>query len=260
MIAASVGGVLLACLGFFIVPTKNAFVSAAISQLAGLGVVVAILLGAHGESLLPLMVGVAFGVIGASLFALPRQGRRIGSDAMLAMAFVGASALTLVLAKSLTREYQHVQAALYGDAVVASPLELYLVVGVALVVGVLHFFFGQRFLMVSFDADSARAQGMATGGWALLLGFSLALAIAVMTRAMGALVAFSFSVVPASAALLLVKNFRRAVFFAALIGLFSAGGGYLVSFFADLPTGPTMVVVSLIFLAPGAGKRFWGAG
>jgi zinc transport system permease protein len=251
MIAACVGGVLLSLLGFFIVPTKNAFVSAAISQLAGLGVVFAILLGAHGESLLPLFVGIAFGVIGASLFALPRRGKRVGTDAILAMAFVGASGLTLVLAKFLTREYQHVQAALYGDAVVASPNELYLVIAVAVVVGIVHLLFGQRFLMVSFDPDSARAQGMATGGWAFFLGFTLALSIAVMTRAMGALVAFSFSVVPTSAALLLMKGLRPALGVAAFVGLVSAGGGYLISFFADLPTGPTMVTLSLVFLLPG---------
>ena len=59
IIAANLGGVLLLYLGFYIVLSRSAFVSAAVSQFAGLGVVVAMLLGTSGHAhVSPLSLGI----------------------------------------------------------------------------------------------------------------------------------------------------------------------------------------------------------
>lgn len=252
MIAAAMGGILLSYLGFYIVLTRSAFVSAAVSQFAGLGVVVAILLGASGHSKIsPLMLGILFGIAGTSLFALPRRNNRLATDSLLAIAVIGTSALTMVFARYLTREYQHVRATLYGDAVVASRNELYLLAATCTFVLLLHFFFRQRFLLITFDQDSAKAQGMHTKRWGFLLGITLGLSISVVTRGMGALPAFAFSILPASAALLLTQNLKLALWLAAGFAFLSATLGYYTSFVADLPTGPTMVTVAFLCLLPG---------
>ena len=253
ILAASVGGVLLAWLGFYVIFRRSAFVSAAISQLSGLGVVLALLLGAPAEgSLLPLAAGVALGVLGTGLFALPRRSVRVTPDSLLATTVVGASAVSLVAARYLTHDYQHVQAALYGDAVVASPSELWLITGVAAVVLVVHLLFRDRFMLVSYDESGARAQGMATRRWSWLLGLTVGLSIAVVTRCLGALPAFAFTVIPPAAALVLTNRYRTALGLAVVFALFSAVGGYYVSFVHNLPTGASMVAMCLACLVPGA--------
>ena len=94
--------------------------------------VIALLLGATDEGdLRPLALGVVLGVAASSLFALPRRGIRVAGDALLAMVVIGASAITLVIARYLKQDYQHVQGALFGDAVVASSSELVLLGAVA---------------------------------------------------------------------------------------------------------------------------------
>lgn len=252
MIAAVIGSVLLAYLGVYVTLMRSAFVSAAVSQLAGLGVVIAILVGATAEGdLRPLVFGVVLGVGASALFALPRRGARVAGDALLAIVVVSASAVTLVLARYLAQDYQHVQGALFGDAVVASPSEIILLGVVASFTFGVHFLFRHRFLLVAFDADAARAQRMAARRWGLLLGLTIGLSISVVTRALGALPAFAFSVIPATSALLLTSRMRVAFGLSMALAAAAAVLGYYVSFVADLPTGPTMVSVSLAGMLPG---------
>ena len=252
VIACSIAAVLLSYLGVYVVLMRSAFVSAAVSQLAGLGVVIALVVtAAGGPDIPPITLGVGLGVLGSGLFALSGRSHRMTTDAALALAVMGASAFTLVLARFLTMDYQHVQSALYGEAVVAETSELWMLGGTALLVLGSHAWLRYRFLLVAFDSDAARAQGMRTNLHRLLLGLGIGLAISVATRAVGALPAFAFTVAPASAALLLTSRLRVAFALALLFGLGSAILGYYVSFMHDLPTGPTLVAIALVPLLPG---------
>ncbi len=62
--------------------------------------------------------------------------------------------------------------------------------------------------------------------------------------------------IPAAAALLLVRRLRAAFALAAAIGLLAATGGYLISWFWQLPTGATMVALAGVFLVPVALLRW----
>jgi zinc transport system permease protein len=252
IVAACIGSVLLAWLGFYVVLRRSAFVSAAISQLSGLGVVLALLAGAPAEgSLVPLAAGVGLGILGTGLFALPRRSVRVTPDSLLATTVVGASAVSLVAARYLARDYEHVKAALFGDAVVASASELWLISGVAAAVLLIHLLFRHRFMLVSYDELGAKAQGMPTQRWAWLLGITIGLSISVVTRCLGALPAFAFTVIPPAAALVLTDRYRVALALAVVFALVSSVGGYYVSFVQNLPTGPAMVAMCLVCFVPG---------
>lgn len=259
VIAASIGALLLSYLGFYVVLTRSAFVSATISQMTGLGVTLALIFGASAEGAVPLVTGIALGAAGTALLALPANMSRGSRDGFLAVAFIAASALTLLLARFLAVDFRHVQAVLYGDAVVASTAEVATLGGLAALVALVHRFFRQRFLLVIFDPDAARVQGMRTRRWSLLLALTIGIAIAASAKVLGALTAFAFSVVPAVAALALFSTLRAAMIGAAVLGLLSATLGYCLAFLFDLPVGPAMVIVSLagpaLALGIGAARR-----
>jgi zinc transport system permease protein len=87
--------------------------------------------------------------------------------------------------------------------------------------------------------------------WALV-----ALEVAVTTRAIGALPVFAFSVLPAMAALLVVKRLAHAVLLAGVLGALSAGLGYLAAFFFRFPVGAAEACVgALFFLVAAATAR-----
>jgi zinc transport system permease protein len=91
--------------------------------------------------------------------------------------------------------------------------------------------------------------------WDALLYLTIGLAIPATARALGALPVFAFLTLPASAALLLRLRLRGAFLLAAAVGVLAAGGGYLVSWFGETPTGATMVVLAALFLLPGGVAR-----
>lgn len=84
---------------------------------------------------------------------------------------------------------------------------------------------------------------------------ALGLAIPVAARALGALPVLAFLTLPAAAALLARTGFRAAFLVAAAIGVVAAGGGYVLSWLWELPTGATMVALAGLLLVPGAVLR-----
>ncbi|MFT7621185.1 MAG: ABC-type Mn2+/Zn2+ transport system permease subunit [Myxococcota bacterium] len=260
ILAATILGLLLGTMGMYLVLARAAFVGAAVSQLAGFGVVVAIGLfgGLHGGASpdgAVRLVGLATGVLGAGLFLLPSRGRGISTDAVLAITVIGASALTLVGAGFLTREYQHIRNTLYGDAVVASSTEVGIVAVIATTILLLERRVRVRWLFVLFDSETASAQGMAVRRWMALLGFAISITVATATAGVGALVAFAFSVLPPTIALLWTKRIDRAFLVSAMLAATAAVLGYYLAFIWSLPTGPTMAAVLLFPLLLSAAYR-----
>ncbi|HWE29284.1 MAG TPA: metal ABC transporter permease, partial [Polyangia bacterium] len=77
---------------------------------------------------------------------------------------------------------------------------------------------------------------------------TMALAISVSTRAIGALPVFAFTVIPPAAALLVASRMWSAFAIAVVIGVASAFIGYWASWQWQLPTGASMVMTAALFL------------
>jgi zinc transport system permease protein len=122
-----------------------------------------------------------------------------------------------------------------------------------------HGLFGKELAFTSFDAETALALGMRVRLWDAALFLTIGLAIPVTARALGALPVFAFLTLPAAGALALGVGFRRAFAVAALLGVVAAGGGYVLSWLGELPTGATMVALAAALAVPGALRRIGGA-
>ena len=84
---------------------------------------------------------------------------------------------------------------------------------------------------------------------------TLAVAVAVSTRALGALPVFAFLVLPAGAALLFSERLKVVLVLSVLFSMVSAAVGYWLSWTWSLPTGPVMVALAAGFWALGGLKR-----
>lgn len=243
LIAASLGALVCALAGVFVVLKRSAFVSAAVSQASSLGVVLA-LLAPHlvGREVPPLTAGIAVGAASAGLFTLSGRRGRIGVDATIALAYVIAGAASLVLGTFLTHEYEQVHSLLFGDAV-AAPLEEIVALAIC-AAAILAFYaaFFPRLVFASFDPEAARAMGLRVRRYDAALYFLLGLSIAVSTRALGALTVFALTVIPASGGLLAFRRFPGVIAWAVGSALVAAVGGYYLSFVWSLPTGATIVL------------------
>ena len=268
MLAAVLASAMLGYLGFFVVLRRIAFMSAALSQVSGLGVALAFLVGSfagvtpHTETPLwlhPSLWALALASLGAAAMAVLGRSRRGTPETVVAVAYVGASSLVLLVLASprLVQEAHEIGDLLFGNAVVVRRQDLWNLGLAALLVSAVHGLLFRSFLFASFDSDAARVSGVPVERVDLLLHLSLALEVAVATRALGTLPVFSFLVLPAGAALLLAERLTLVLLLSVVIAVSCAVGGYALSWFLSLPTGPVMVVLGGVVWSL-AGLRWLG--
>jgi zinc transport system permease protein len=266
MLATVLGAALLGYLGFFVVLRRIAFMSAALSQVSGLGVAVAFWLGSfagispHEATpwwLSPVTWAFLFAALGAAAMSLPSRSRRVTPESVVALAYLASSALVMVVLSSprIAQEAHEVGDLLFGNAVVVKREDLVqLALAAALTFG-LHGLFFKELLFSSFDPETARVAGVPVRSMDLLLHVTLALGVSVATRALGALPVFSFLVLPAGAALLFSERLRVVIGLAIGLAVVSGALGYYLSWTLSLPTGSVMVAVAAVVWIIAGTKR-----
>lgn len=257
LLASLVAGALCGFLGVYVVLRRTVFVSAALTQLSTLGLITALILeeslGVEVEHAgVQLAVALAFSVVGALALGMALHGRRLPAETGVGATYVLAGALVVLGANRLVHAAHDLNAMVFGNAVAVPLGDLLVLTAVAVACAVAHAMFAKEFVFVSFDGESAAALGYRTSGWNALLFLTLGLAVPVAARALGALPVFAFLTIPAAAALLVARRLRAVFALATAIGVFAAAGGYLVSWFWQLPTGATMVVLAGLCAVPGA--------
>lgn len=247
-IAGAAAGALLGFLGVYIVLRRMVFLSAALSQCAGLGVTVAFYGQAHwgttGLLASPTMGATAATLLASFLPSLDRSTTASHRDSLLGLAFLVGAAGSLALGTRIVQDLADIQSILFGSAVVVLDDQLAVVLWTAGVLLGLHIWWMRAFAQISFDPDGARVRGLPVRVIEAALLVSLAVAISVCTRVLGALPVFAFSVLPAMTALLLSANVQRALLIATVVGGTCGFGGYLVSFLVRLPVGASQALVA----------------
>ena len=260
LIASLIAGGLLGFLGVYVVLRRTVFVSAALTQLSTLGLIASLLfeerLGVEAEhASVQLAVAIAFSVAGALILGAMQSGRRLPTEAGVGMSYVLAGALVILGANRLVHAAHDVNSMVFGNAVAVPMSDVIVLAVVTVVCVVVHVAFRKELVFVSFDRETAEAVGLRASLWNGLLFFTIGLAIPVAARALGALPVFAFLTIPAASALLMVRRLRAAFVLATVFGLVASTGGYLVSWFWQIPTGATMVALAGIFVVPGLVRR-----
>jgi len=257
--ASVVSGALLGALGVYVVLRRTVFVSAALTQLSTLGLVATLLLEErfhieteHAGEQLALAIG--FSVAGALVLGAWRS-RRLPAEASVGAGWVVASALVVLGTSRLVHAAHDLAGMVFGNAVAVTGWELAVLAVVFAVAAAVHLLFEKELVFSSFDPETARALGVRVGLWDTVLFASVGVAIPPAARALGALPVFALLTLPAAGALLSGTRLRGAFAWAGAAGVLAAGGGYLASWFAETPTGATMVVVAALSLLPGLALR-----
>ncbi len=244
--AAGIAGAVLGFLSVYVVLRRMVFVSAAITQGAGLGVALAFYAGIHlGWSVGPSTGAtvLALGVAAATAGDLQRL--RLSREMVLGLLFALASGLAVVVGSRITQEAHDIGAILFGQAVVVSPEDLRALAAVAVGVMALQAWWYRGFTFASFDPLTARVHGLPVGMLDLVLLASIALVVARVASTLGALPAFALSTMPGIAAALVSRGPLVVTFaIAAVIGAAAGVGGYLLAFFGELPVGATQTVTA----------------
>jgi zinc transport system permease protein len=260
VIAGMVAGWVCGFLGIYIILHRIVFVSAAMSEVSSLGVMVAFWLaqmeaveqGQHTEDVLPLLFAALFTGIFAAAMA-GQASARIADRSKSAETFIGAvyllsTAGLIVIGDRVTQGAHDVANVLFGNTVVVDSGHLLLLLAVCIPVFLIHLVLKKDMLFISFDPVMASTLNYPVTLLRILLLVTLGIVISIGTRVIGALPVFSLSVLPAAACLTLFRDTHRSFWAAAIFGALSAFLGYLISFLFSFPTGACITLVAGGFL------------
>ena len=173
---------------------------------------------------------------------------RLRRESALGAVYLACGAGALALGTRIVQEAHDIESILFGSAVAIVPESFRLLAGTVVVLFGLHLWWRRGFLQASFDREGARVRGLPVRLLEITLLASVAVAISVGTRTLGALPVFAFSVLPAMAALRLCANVPRALAAATLFGALSGFCGYVVAFLYELPVGASQTLTAAVLV------------
>jgi len=243
LVAGILIGIICAVIGTFVVLKGFAFIGDALAHIAFTGIVVAFIAGFAfylGALVAAVLAALGIGVVSR------RAG--ISTDTSIGILFSGVFALGIVLASVGIQTYTvDLFSYLFGDilGVRADDLVAIALLGALVLLVVLALF--KELLFVSFDPVVAEAAGLPGGLLQMLLLVLLAVTVVVSVQAVGVVLVVAMLVTPSATAYLLTNRFGRMMALGAGFGALSALIGFYLSYYLNVPSGGTIVLVASAF-------------
>jgi zinc transport system permease protein len=192
---------------------------------------------------IPTVVGVAFLLLRLS------ESSKIKGDAAIALISTASLAVGVVIISQTTGMNTDVCSYLFGSILAMNKTDVYLSIGLSAAVLILFVLFYHKLFAIAFDETFARAGGIKTGFYNMLIALLTALTIVLGMRMMGAVLISSLIVFPALTSMRIFKKFRDVTICSAVVSILCFFTGVVISYLYAVPTGASVVLVNIaVFL------------
>jgi len=252
MVRALIGGALVGLLapaiGLFLVLRRLSLIADSLAHVALMGVAIGLATAAFPPA-------VALGSTSAAAFSIEqlRIRRILPGDVALAVVLYCSLAIAVVVISLANGFNVDLFSYLFGSVLTISPSDLWLVVGLAIVVAAFVAVFYTELSQTSFDTDLARTTGVRVNLVSLALAVLTGATITLSMRIVGVLLVGALVVIPVMASLRLATGLRATTLLAMAIGVASAVGGIILAYYADIAASGSVVLISIGFLVIASG-------
>jgi len=238
LVASMATGASLGVMGVYLVIRRVVFLGLVVANTATLGAAVTEAIGGPTE-----LMSLVAAVVAAAALGGHSGSNRVSGESLMGWAYAAASSLTVLVLAWVTGGSTDTLHLLYGNVLAVQRSDVAGLTIVATGVALAQVLFSGRFILVSFDPEAARVAGVHTRGWLLALSLAIGVTAATAVEAIGALSTFALLALPSMTALLVTRSVRSAFITAAVLGAAVPSLGLVVSFYLDLPAGPTSVAL-----------------
>lgn len=234
-------------LGVNLVLKRYSFIGDGLSHVAFGAMAIAAVLSLKTE----LIVVLPLTMVSAVLLLRTGQNAKVRGDAALAMLSVGSMAVGYLLLNMFSASANvsgDVCSTLFGSTSILTltSLDVWICVIMSVLVIITYVLFYNKIFAVTFDENFAKATGVNTSVYNLLIAVITAVIIVVAMNLVGALLTSALMIFPALSAMRLFQTFRQVVICSALIAVVSSAVGILISIMLSSPVGATIVAVDLL--------------
>jgi len=228
-------------LGAYVVLRRLALVADALSHsmLPGLALA-AMLIGLNpGGLLLGGLFAAVFVALGGHLIA---SSSRVKDETAVAALYILAFALGIALIKH-ARVKVSLEHFLFGNILGVADSDLWTSYAISALTLLSLVALQRPLLLALFEASVARTQGIKVGLLLALLIILIVLAMVSSLQAVGVLLSLGLLVLPAATVYLLSDSYAAMSWGGGVIGAIGALAGLLISFWANIPSGPAIIMV-----------------
>lgn len=238
-LAAGFAAVVCALVGTFVVLKGLAFMGDAVAHSSLAGMSVAYFLGGN------IFWGALGWAVPASLlitFISRKANLRL--DASIGIIFASGFALGIILMSRVTGYAADLFGLLFGNVLGISWAEVALIGGIAAAVSLVVAAFYKELLFTSYDATMSAASGIPVRFMQYLLPVLVGVTTVASLKAVGIVLVLALLVTPSATAMLLARRMPSIMAYSVAVGLLATVLGLYLSFYAGLPSGPSIVLVA----------------
>ncbi|MDY6915439.1 MAG: metal ABC transporter permease [Candidatus Cloacimonadota bacterium] len=238
ILAGILASIVCGITGTFVIIKRITFISGGIAHSVLGGVGVAYYLGIE-----PLIGAFVFAILSAVIIGLIKLKGKQHEDTVISALWAVGMAMGVIF-MHLTPGYQSdLMTYLFGNILLVSRLDLWILVILNLIIIGSVILLYRQFIAISFDEKYARISGLKVNFLYIFLLILIALTIVVLIQIVGIILVIALLTLPAAIAFLFGKSPAAMMFFSAILGIIFTGSGIAFSYYHNLPTGPTIIIV-----------------
>lgn len=242
----------LAVVSFFVVLRRFSFIGVGVAHSAFGGVALGSLLGIS-----PTLTALGFSVAVANgISYIGRQGK-LSTDTAIGIFFALAMALGVIFIGMSDQYNVDLFGYLFGNILAITNQDLITIAVLGGMVLVSIFLFFKELLFVAFDSEVASVSGMPVAFLDHFFMTLLALSVVISIKIVGIVLVSSLLVIPGATAFQITNRYISMIVVSIAVSLAATIGGLLISYYADLASGATIVILaSIIFFIAFTVGRF----
>jgi zinc transport system permease protein len=243
---AFIVGILLAvivpCIGMIIVLRRLSMTGDALSHTSLAGVAIGLVTGMN-----PILSASITCILAA--FGIEFIRKRFPKYSEISIAVIMSAGVGLAgLMSGFVKNAANFNSFLFGSIVAITKFEMYLVIGISLLVIIIFVLLYKELVHMAFDEDSAKLSGIPVNVINIIFTLLTALTVSVASRTVGALIVSSLMVIPVACGMQFGKSFKQTLLISVFFAVLFTAAGLTLSFYFGLKPGGTIVLTGVITL------------
>lgn len=229
-------------IGTLVVLKRMVFISGGVAHTAYGGVGLAFYLGVN-----PIFGAVAFSLTASFLMGYVQRKTRQRQDTLIGVMWAIGMAIGIIFA-DLTPGYKaDLMSYLFGSILAVTNTDLLLMLAVDILVISLVALFYKELQATAFDETFARVRNLPVDLLYVILVAMIGLSVVMLMRVVGLIMIIALLTVPAAIGAMYLKNMKHIMWLATGLSLIFTIGGLLISYYFNLSSGATIILVSGAF-------------
>ena len=236
--AAILASIACGIIGVYVVVKKIVFISGGIAHASFGGIGLGYYLGIN-----PMLGVLPFSLVSALVMGTVSKKSKIPEDSAIGILWSLGMALGIIFVYLTPGYAPDLMTYLFGSILTVPRSDLFLMLGLDIVIiGAIYLFY-KEFLALSFDEEFTTVQGLPAEKLYLFLLCIIALTIVVLIKVVGIILVIALLTIPASLSRKFTYNLKQMMLISIVFGTVISVTGIGLSYVLDVPSGATIILV-----------------